>query len=203
MRRWSEQMAKLFADIRSGALRRSYRSEPVEPPLDGPLKKAVGANYNDIVNDTHADVVVLLLKPRSHQCALASRKLWRFAFDLNRTDYIFVTLDHTANQIEGGFPAADSPCVVLYPADKKDIFVLPFESRQYLSWLTKKHATRPHTMPLNITSAKKLAKAEARVEELAQIVKPELVARLRATMAELKADVAAAIKAAEASADDL
>jgi hypothetical protein len=148
-------------------------------------------NYEEIVGNRTVDVVVAFQRSRCQRCASVVRKMRQFAEDLeaaNRTDFLFFTIDHTRNQIPGGLPATASPCVVFYPAHKKEVYVLPFESRQYLVWLTAKYAANPHGIQPKLASRKKLDKAASRITELEKIVKPELVNGLRRTFEDLKAD---------------
>jgi hypothetical protein len=191
---WKEQLSKLLSDIRSGALERRYRSEPIEDALPGHIQKAVGLNYEEIVGNRNVDVVVAFQRSRCQKCASVVRKMRRFAEDLeaaNCPDFLFFTIDHTRNQIPGGLPATASPCVLFYPAHKKEVYVLPFESRQYLIWLTGKYAANPHGIRPKLASQKKLDKAASRIAELEKIVKPELVEPLRKTFGDLRADVQA------------
>ena len=80
-RKMTTNVSHLIYQIRNHAVPHFYMSEPLQKPSKSPLKRIVGLNYKEMIEENDTDVLVLYLKPRSSTCSKAFSKFRSIADD--------------------------------------------------------------------------------------------------------------------------
>lgn len=130
-------VSRLIYQVRNHAVPHFYMSEKIQNPSKSPLKRIVGLNYKEKIEENDTDVLVLYLKPKSSECSKAFTKFRSIADDalkcddddVNQTNttktcnkninthirfYFIITGD---NYVEGGFPTyPNEPAIFLFSA---------------------------------------------------------------------------------------
>lgn len=116
----TESIQAFIDDFNAGKLTAFQKSEPVPETNDGPVKKIVGTQWNEIVGDSTKDVFVKYYAPWCGHCkSLAPiwTELGEYVAGLD--DVVIAEMDSTLNEVQGvairGFPT-----LIYYPKDNKE-----------------------------------------------------------------------------------
>ena len=116
----TEQAVKNFVDDWSnGRLKPFFKSEPIPESNDEPVKILVGKNFQDLVINSDADVLVEFYAPWCGHCKALAPIYDSLAKRLEKVQGIVIAkMDSTANEVEGvsirGFPT-----IKFYPKGRK------------------------------------------------------------------------------------
>lgn len=113
------KIIKQYIDsISDNSIKRKYHTEAV--PKDDPkdlVKKLVGLTYQDFLNDTKHDLVVLYTEPHSEDCEEALIEFTQAAEAMKRTGVRFAYIDSYLNSCPLKFPFfLSKPSLRIYPA---------------------------------------------------------------------------------------
>lgn len=115
-----EAIEKHLRDYVAGKLQPKVKSEEVPDVQEGPVYKAVGKNYENLVVDNDKDVLIEFYAPWCGHCknlAPIYDELGGLFF--GKTDKVVVAkMDHTANEIDVSIQGY--PTIMLFAAGKKD-----------------------------------------------------------------------------------
>jgi thioredoxin-like negative regulator of GroEL len=158
------------------------------------MQRVAGSNFRQYVLNESADVCVLFEKAKCRPCMQAYDQYRKFAAAVLANGTVKYELNHmtmNGNRIEGGFPVATVPAIVLWPANNKSgVRVCPGETFDVIAWFTQRYASEKHNIPFKLPDEEAMAKIEGRARELAEAATPELRERLKETLEDLRNDVA-------------
>lgn len=102
-------LSKFVSDFEGGALSRNYKSQDVPATNDEPVKVVVGKNFEQLVMDNDADVMVEYYAPWCGHCKSLAPKYEAMAAKLLHNNKIVIAkMDATENEVPGvnikGFP---------------------------------------------------------------------------------------------------
>lgn len=102
-------LSKFVSDFEGGALSRNFKSQDIPLTNDEPVKVLVGKNFNEIVMESDADVMVEFYAPWCGHCKTLAPKYDAMAAKLkSNSNIVIAKMDATENEVEGvsikGFP---------------------------------------------------------------------------------------------------
>lgn len=110
---------KFVRDVLDGAVEPHIKSEPL-PDNDGPLKTAVGKNFEEVVNDPERDVLIEFYAPWCGHCKSLAPKYEELAEKLQDESGITIAkMDATANDVPSPYDVRGFPTIYFAPKGSK------------------------------------------------------------------------------------
>jgi len=114
-----DTLEKFVRDVLEGNLEPYLKSEPL-PDNSGPLKVAVGKNFEEVVNDPERDVLIEFYAPWCGHCKSLAPKYEELAQKLEGESGITIAkMDATANDVPKPYDVRGFPTIYFAPKGKK------------------------------------------------------------------------------------
>ena len=139
----AEELEEFIEKWRMGEVRPFFRSEPVEEPprYERKVRKIVGKNFREVVEDESKDVAVVFYKEGNQESITLMALVERVAFEMKKvTDLEFCKMEVERNEVEG-LQLNGIPAFTVYSKNNKK----GYQFNNYGSKYTLMHFVRDHT----------------------------------------------------------
>lgn len=114
-----ENFAKFLKNLRDGKLTPYVKSEPIPESNDGPVKVAVGKNFQDVVIDNEKDTLIEFYAPWCGHCKKLTPVFDELGEKMKGEDVSIVKMDATSNDVPSPFQVRGYPTLFWLPKDDK------------------------------------------------------------------------------------
>ncbi|KAJ6253787.1 protein disulfide isomerase [Anaeramoeba flamelloides] len=119
-----EGLEKFFKSFLEGKLEPSIRSQPIPEENDGPVKKVVRKNWDEIVNDPEKDVFVKVYAEWCGHCKQLAPVYEELAKKFAKVENLVIAeIDGANNDLGNGASVTGFPTLIFFPAKDKMNFV--------------------------------------------------------------------------------
>ncbi|XP_013793250.2 protein disulfide-isomerase A3-like, partial [Limulus polyphemus] len=116
-----ENLEKFLQNLIDGNLKPHTKSEPIPESNDGPVKVAVGENFNELVVENDKDILVEFYAPWCGHCKKLAPTYEELGKELQNEDGVeIVKMDATANDVPPSFEVQGFPTLYWVPKNQKD-----------------------------------------------------------------------------------
>jgi len=139
-----EALQKFAEQFEAGQLESFIKSEDIPEDNSGPVKVAVGKNFDELVLNTEKDVFIEFYAPWCGHCKKLAPAFEELGTALiNEPNVEIVKMDATANDVTGPFVVHGFPTLYFFPADSKTPkkYEGGREASDFISYIAK-HATK-------------------------------------------------------------
>lgn len=110
---------QFLKDYEAGTVEPYMKSEDVPEPNDGPVKVAVGRNFDELVMSSKKDVLIEFYAPWCGHCKSLAPKYDELGEKMTGEEVEIVKMDATANDVPPVFSVSGFPTLYWLPSDTK------------------------------------------------------------------------------------
>ncbi|CAG2063304.1 unnamed protein product, partial [Timema podura] len=116
----TDSFEKFLTSLKAGELEPYLKSEPVPDSNDGPVKVAVGRNFDEVVTDNGKDTLIEFYAPWCGHCKKLAPIYDELGEKLKDEDVAIVKMDANSNDVSGPYEVRGFPTLYWAPKDKKN-----------------------------------------------------------------------------------
>nr|CAD7411882.1 unnamed protein product [Timema cristinae] len=116
----TDHFEKFLTSLKAGELEPYLKSEPVPDSNDGPVKVAVGRNFDEVVTDNGKDTLIEFYAPWCGHCKKLAPIYDELGEKLKDEDVAIVKMDANSNDVSGPYEVRGFPTLYWAPKDKKN-----------------------------------------------------------------------------------